>query len=263
MGRRSASIACSTSDSVSPKALNPPTEMENLGNVASGALGALLDGGEEVLAQVLLGHEAVRAEAIRTEACDLGHTGANRGEGDLRQGVVDWAGIEGRSRKGEAIVVRDVVRFLAFLPSRPNGTHHADVVLHPPSGRGPGTAEALDVVAADLAPEADVDSALAQLLEVPGGLGHNKRGAGERDGDGRGDLQLLAVLGGEGHRQDGVVLQLAGGDPVEASGLGALHLLLDVPQPGFAEAGGDLHYVLLGLGIAHGTVGLVASQILT
>ena len=163
-------------------------------------------------------------------------------------GVIDGARIEGGRHQRVVVVLGCVFGLLAVLPGAPDGAHHADVALDALGRRGPGAAEAAQVVALHLGAEADVDAAFAELLQVPGGLRHDEGGTRKGDGDAGRQLQALRVLSGKRQREHGVVLQLASGDAVEAVGFGALYLVLDVAQPCLAVARGHLHQLSPSLG---------------
>ncbi len=71
-----------------------------------------------------------------------------------------------------------------------------------------------------LGAETEDEATVREVLEVPGGLGDLHRGAGERDGDGGADIQVLRLVCGYGEREERVMFGLAGPESVEAQFLG-------------------------------------------
>ncbi len=95
-----------------------------------------------------------------------------------------------------------------------------DVVLEARGGPVEGHGEAVGDVGLDLGPEAGDEASGGEALEVPGELRRDHRGAGEGDGDGGAEVEPLRAARGDGEREEGVVLGLAGPQAGESQVLG-------------------------------------------
>src|SRR4029453_10694425 len=107
-----------------------------------------------------------------------------------------------------AVVLADECRLGAVLPRVPDGAHRLDVLAHARHGRAPTDGEALLVVLAHLAAEAEHEASLGEALQIPGDLRDDHRGAWKGDRHGRTEPELGGVLGGDGERQEGIAGRL-------------------------------------------------------
>ena len=122
------------------------------------------------------------------------------------------ARVEERRHQRVRVEVAAEVELRAVVPAVPDGADGEDHLPHARRRVAPRHREALGDVRLDLAAEAEDEPALRERLQVVADVGQQHRVAGERDGDGRAELDLLRVLGGEQQREERVVARLGGPD---------------------------------------------------
>src|SRR5216117_4499698 len=123
-------------------------------------------------------------------------------------------------RKGDwssDVCSSDLLR--SVLPAVPDGPQRQDDLAQPRPRRLELHREAALVVALDLRTEAEAEAAVGRLLEVPRDVGGDHRAAWERDRDGGAELETSGRGGGDGQRQERIVLGLGRPQAVEAERL--------------------------------------------
>ena len=188
--------------------------------------------------------EGLDLEAVGDFAGEAGVAGICRAEVEGRLAVVEAAGMEGGRHQGDGVVLAAVIERFALLPGAPDGTQGAHVVAEPRGDRRERRGVPLLDVHLGLGDQSKLEAAFGKLLQVPGGVGDDRRAAGEGDGGSR--LELEA--GGRGRRngegEEGVVVEVVGGVAVEAEGLGAAGLVGDASKVGGLLAKVDFEHGL-------------------
>ena len=117
-----------------------------------------------------------------------------------------------------------------FLPCPPDRMQGADIVAHARHRRRPRDAEAALVVRLHLRPDAEHETSVGRLVQVPGIVRRDRRRARKRDGDGRSELDAVRRERRGGQRQEGIVGILCRDHGIEPSLLRQLRDLLRLPQ---------------------------------
>src|SRR5688572_17347390 len=147
----------------------------------------------------------MRVEAVTELPRELAHVRVHAGDPDRDLRVRDRSGAEERRHEREAVVVALEARLGAVLPAVPDCADAEDHLAEARAWCFPLDAEAPFVVAFHLCPEPEDEATLRLRREVPRDLRVHERAAWKGDGDGRAELDPLAVLPDERERQIGVV----------------------------------------------------------
>jgi hypothetical protein len=188
-----------------------------------------------MLAHPALGGEAVAQEAVGDFARHPRHGVAHPGEQDLRRAVAVRPGREHRGHERVLVVLALKAQLLARLPASPGGPHGQHELAHLGDRAAPGHREPAGDVRPDLRAEAEHEPAAGQPLQVMGRVREGHRGAGERDRDGRAEVDAPRGVRREGQRQERVAGDLAGERPGVARVLGGPGVLrggLEVAEGG-------------------------------
>ena len=148
------------------------------------------------------------------------HAGADRPEMDRDPRVFDGTGVEEGLHAGELVVLAFEVQRSPFLPAGKNGAQRLDVLAHPRHGCRPWRAVAPHDVSAHLGPQAEFETTVGKLLEVPRRVGHRHRAPGKGHQDAGGHVQARRRF--ERNRRGGetVVDGFGNIETVVAQGLG-------------------------------------------
>ena len=203
-----------------------------------------LQGGKGVGQQGVPAVEGVSDEAVGGLSRDFGHQRPEAAGEDGRRSEGVRAGVEGRNHQGVAVELAAKIEFGLALPAIEDRLDGEDDFAHARGGLRPGHAEAVHDVGPDLGAEPQEEAAPGDVLGAVGEVREVHGVAGEGDGDGRPQAQVLRVFRSHGQGQKGIVLGL------EAEGAVVTDFLemriKGAGVPGIFEGGGgvDLHEIL-------------------
>src|SRR6267143_5299035 len=179
-----------------------------VGARASGLCHALLDGRPHELAQVLRAVERVHVQAVADLAGHAAHRRVHARDEHGHARMLDGAGVEERRHEVEAEELALEVELRPVLPAVPDRAQGQDHLAHFLLGRLEVHREATLVVALHLRAEPEDEPPARGLGEVPGNMREDHGAARKRDGDRGTELDLRGDGGGDGERQEGIVLRL-------------------------------------------------------
>ena len=207
--------------------------------------GPPLHGGQGHLPQITGRVEGMHVIAVAHLPGQLRHQRPHPGDvnGDVR--MLDRARVEKRGHQRERIENPFETEALPGLPGVPDGPQGRNVFGQTQGGRTPRHGKTPLNVRFDLGAQTEQETPAGQGGQIPRGLGHHHRGAGEGHRDGRSVIQVGGRGRGNRHREKRVVAGVGGEKPVATDALRPRRLLGNPPQLDVRQVVIELHLSLL------------------
>ncbi len=169
----------------------------DLGRIPASRLGAGGQRRHDDFSQVAFGVQWMPVQPVGHFTRQLNRTRVDARHVNRDLWMFDWAGVKKGSHQAQSIIFTLEGKLLTALPTTPKGPQRPDEFAHLGQRRiRPIHAKAPANMRPHLRPEPQDEAAIGSSRQVPGRVSHGARTAGQGDGDGSSQLDLLTVFSG-------------------------------------------------------------------